>query len=111
MRTEEDIIRVRVGLSGILELDLERIELDPNWRQIAMTYDLNDSQERAKALMAYVSHYVVRERFLREMPSTNGPGELNLLQMEVVYGQPDGIGADRNSEQRCAEARVPGTNE
>jgi hypothetical protein len=104
MRTEEDILRIQVQLYGHIELDWERIESDPNWRQISQPFDLSNETERQLAVHQYVSHYVLRERFLRDMPSTNGPGDIRLTEMEVINGQPNNAASSRNEGRRSTEA-------
>lgn len=85
MRNDQDIIQVDLLLFGSLSLDMERMEQDPNWRTIAAQYDLPLEIERA--VFEYITHYVRREKLLRDMPSTNGPGDLQLRQMEVVHAK------------------------
>ena len=72
-RGPEDLFEVALDIVARVSLDMERIESDPVYRQcIAIELD------SASALQAYIEHYVARDRFLREMPSTNGPGCLTL---------------------------------
>ena len=70
-RSPEDLLEVRLGLMARVSLDMERIEEDPIYRQCLMV-----ASDEASALQAYLEHYITRERFLRDMPSTNGPGQL-----------------------------------
>jgi hypothetical protein len=92
-RTDEDIFEVIGTLSFRLSLDWERIENDPVWRQYLMV-----SESPEAALEAYVEHYITRDRLVREMPSTNGPGQLALQYMErITNGNssgPDGTETD-----------------
>jgi len=79
-RTDEDIFEVTGTLNFRLSLDWERIEADPVWRQYLMLSEGNINA----ALEAYLVHYLTRDRLLREMPSTNGPGQLSLQQWERI---------------------------
>ena len=85
MRDEQDIIQVTLTVVGNIELDLERIEADPNWRQVLSAgWDLDTPEGRLGALQDYLGHYITRELFLREMPSTNVPGSIRLIELEVT---------------------------
>jgi hypothetical protein len=86
MKTEEDIVRIRLSLVGEFEIDIDRIVEDPVWRTISSRYDLSIEVQWQQALEEYVAHYIIRERFLAKMPCTNGPGSLQTIQpMEVRY--------------------------
>jgi hypothetical protein len=93
MRTEQDIVRLQLGLAAELELDLERVGADPVFRALAGKHgilmdDVVDYEVLRPVLQEYVQHYLVRERFLAKMPSTNGPGALRPTSMEVrFYGE------------------------
>jgi hypothetical protein len=78
-RTDEDIFEVTGTLNFRLSLDWERIEADHVWRQYLML-----SEDLGAALEAYLVHYLTRDRLLREMPSTNGPGQVSLQQWERI---------------------------
>jgi hypothetical protein len=118
MRTEEDIVRVTFTVEGTIELDRQRItEDDPNWVQIAAGFNLADPVQLQQALTRYLEHYVSRERFLRDMPSTNGPGQLRLIStnMEVQDGDVNREGITSGQEQidnnRVDAPRVPKQSE
>jgi hypothetical protein len=86
MRSEEDIVRVKIELTADIELDMQRmVEDDPVWLQISHGAELDDPLQRQEAFRLYLSHYIVRERFLSGMPSTNGPGSMRLNKMEVSF--------------------------
>jgi hypothetical protein len=93
-RSEKDLVDVKVELTGSLGLDWERIYEDPVFRQITMIHgevaidDVNDASPewRQVVLQEYLLHYIARDRLLRDMPSTNGPGELNMKELEVIDG-------------------------
>lgn len=85
MKSELDIIRIDFIVSGRIELDLERVIEDPTWRTVTSEFQLPEELELA--LRSYLSFYTRSERFLREMPGTNGPGDINLVDMEVAFGQ------------------------
>jgi hypothetical protein len=73
-RGPEDLLYLTLDLSAGISLDMERIEEDPIYHQtVAMEPD------KELALQAYLEHYLIRDRLLREMPSTNGPGHLALV--------------------------------
>jgi hypothetical protein len=93
MRTEEDIVRVSLLLSGSFELDMQRIiEDDPNWKQISAQYEKSSPKGLEAALIAYVNHYIVRERLLRDSPCTNGPGELRIQDIQITFTTEAGNG-------------------
>lgn len=78
-RSPEDLLEVRLGLMARVSLDMERIEEDPIYRQCLMV-----AADETSALQAYLEHYITRERFLRDMPSTNGPGQLAMSEFIEV---------------------------
>ena len=80
-RSEHDLFTLQLSLVGQVSMDWERIETDPVFRTILATYEEPDEVEerqamRVQALREYLQHYIIRERFLRDVPSTNGPGTL-----------------------------------
>lgn len=68
-RGPEDLFEIALDVEARVSLDMERIESDPVYRQC-----ITIEPDSATALQAYIEHYVARDRFLRDMPSTNGPG-------------------------------------
>lgn len=72
-RSDEDLFEITLDLTARVSLDRERIEADPIYQQNLLLASDPDA-----ALQAYLEDYIVRDRFLREMPSTNGPGQLTL---------------------------------
>lgn len=87
MRSPEDLIKVKVVMSSTLSLDLERIVEDPAWAAIADNLDLNDTEQREQALFTYLRYYIHRQQLFGEqifMPSTNGPADMQVEQMEDV---------------------------
>ena len=72
-RSEEDLFEITLDLTARISLDRERIEADPIYQQ-----NLLLASDPEAALQAYLEHYIERDRFLRECPSTNGPGQLTL---------------------------------
>lgn len=69
-RGPEDLFDVSITLEARISLDKERIEKDPVYRQCLLM-----TETEAGALQAYLEHYIMRDRFLKDMPSTNGPGQ------------------------------------
>ena len=100
MRTPEDRIKVRVTMQVVVDLDRERIVEDPLWAN-AESYDLNDPEQVQRALFTYLASYVHRQRLFGEqifMPSTNGPADISVINMEEVTngnGSGDPRGEDR----------------
>ena len=87
MRDMNDLIEVKVQLQGVVSLDLERVEEDnPRWETISHKYDLGDPEQRKQALFEYLASYLAGERLFDSsfMPSTNGPADIFVLQMEDV---------------------------
>ena len=68
-RGPEDLFEIALDIEARVSLDMERIESDPVYRQC-----ITIEPDPATALQAYIEYYVARDRFLRDMPSTNGPG-------------------------------------
>jgi hypothetical protein len=86
MRSEADVITVRVNLVGSVELDWQRmVEDDPNWARVSTGWDLEDPLQLQAAIHSYLMHYIARERFLRDMPTTNGPGLLIPGSIQVQF--------------------------
>jgi hypothetical protein len=86
MRTNEDLVKVRVHLYAIADLDWERIEADPHWDLIAQGFDLTDLEQRKQALFRYLGRYLASEKLFAQQPvyGTNGPSELFITDMEVI---------------------------
>lgn len=83
MRSEEDIVEVRIEMSSLLSLDWERIENDPIWIQIGNDCNLSDPAQRHQALLRYIGAYIGLEKFFRDCPSTNGPASVWAHNMEI----------------------------
>lgn len=91
-RTADDLFTIRIRTTASVSLDWERIEQDPVFRTILAMYPEQDNPQgtrviRREALRDYLAHYLMRERLLRDMPSTNGPGSLyidELLDLETL---------------------------
>lgn len=86
MRDDTDITLVRIVLSGTISLDWERIEADPAWVFVTAGMDLSDPEDRKQALFKYIGAYLSRQLLLTDCPSTNGPGQVWPIEMEVVSG-------------------------
>jgi hypothetical protein len=82
MRTEKDIKNIIFTLFGKMEIDMERVEEDPNWIPFAnRIYSGLITEE--EALKQYITGYFSRESFPRGMPITNGPADFMGLELEV----------------------------
>jgi hypothetical protein len=87
MRTQEDLILVRVNMTALVSLDLERITEDPAWAAIADNVNLSDSDQREQALFNYLASYIQRHQLFGGsvfMPATNGPSDINIINMEEI---------------------------
>lgn len=86
MRTKEDLVRIMVSSYSIIDLDWERIEEDPEWSMVSSAFDLNDQEQKMQALFRYLGNYVSRDQLFKAtfMPSTNGPANLIITDMEDV---------------------------
>ena len=93
MRTEDDIVLIKMNLYATAIIDLERVEQDPVWLAISSKYDFTISSELKQAIQEYVSAYISREFILTECPSTNGPGEPRVITMEVLF---NGVNSNEN---------------
>jgi len=89
MRSDEDIIQVRMTLAASISLDMQRIEEDDSlvWQQASADMDLTDPDQKKQAVFRYLGLYIARELLLTGCPSTNGPGETWPIEMEIIkYG-------------------------
>lgn len=85
MRTEQDLVKVKWVASGVVELDLERVEQDPVWiNELSVRYDIADPVQRDQALTIYVARYMGQEFIFKETPSTFGPSEVFPTFVEVI---------------------------
>lgn len=91
MRSPEDLVRIRVKLSAVIDLDRERVVEDPAWAAVADPLDLSDPEQLEQALQLYLAAYLRREMLFDTlfMPSTNGPAEVSIDEMEVIRGTGD----------------------
>lgn len=84
MRSEVDIISVQAMTVRRLTLDLERMERDPVWIQISESLGAAPGTIIfEQAVRSYLHHYILRDQFPHNMPSTNGPGDIDQIQLEV----------------------------
>lgn len=88
MRGPEDLIQVYVTLMSHISLDRERITEDPVWASISDGKDLSDPEQLNQAMRQYLESYIQRQQLFGGetvfMPSTNGPADLMLADMEIV---------------------------
>lgn len=82
MRTEEDIKNVTFTFLGKFQVDMERVEADPNWYLYAPRVE-DGILSQAEALRQYLTQYLVREDFPTTLPVTNGPADFIRLELEV----------------------------
>lgn len=80
MQSLEDLIKVVVTSTRNVELDLERMNQDPVWRTIV---DSNPTFGADLLIQMYVGHYLQYDKFPHQMPSTNGPGDIESVSIEV----------------------------
>lgn len=84
MRSKDDIRTVQIGITGVVEIDLERAEQDPVWESVARDCgDLNDPEVWARAVGQYVCRYLGQENWLENAPFTNGPAAIVGVSAEV----------------------------
>ena len=89
MRTQEDLIEVRVEMVSTISLDRERIIEDPAWAAIADNINLEDKEQVEQALFLYLKSYIIRQQLFGAcifMPATNGPSDIEVKSMEEVNG-------------------------
>jgi hypothetical protein len=84
-RYPEDIINIEFKLRASLSLDIERIITDPVWSVICLAAELDSSLYWPELLDEYLIYYLVREKILTDMVSTNGPADI-VLTGEIEYG-------------------------
>jgi hypothetical protein len=81
MQLPEDLITIIVKSTRKVVLDLERMNQDPVWQTIV---DSNPQYNDPEILVQlYVAHYLWSDQFPHLMPSTNGPGDLDDVSIEV----------------------------
>lgn len=111
MRSPEDLIKIRVAMLSTISLDRERIIEDPVWASIADNLDLNNPGQVEQALYLYLESYIHRQQLFGGnnvfMPSTNGPADIEVINMEASNGSSsDGNGNTSRIENRSAESNV-----
>ena len=77
MRNLEDIKLVKFHLQGAVSLDIERIVEDPVFIQVTG----NTLEDK---LNNYIKHYLTNETLLSNVPSSNGPADIHVIETEVV---------------------------
>lgn len=78
MRGPEDRILVRLTMSTIADLDLERIQEDPIWEMINVS-----SPDENTAVQRYIAEYLRNILLFTNMPCTNGPSSITVEKAEV----------------------------
>lgn len=105
MRTQEDLIEIEVMMRSKVSLDRERIIEDPQWASIADKVNLDDPYELKQALFSYLGSYISRQQIFGGesifMPSTNGPANIRIVNMEIE-GAEDGDSTGNNAEAGCS---------
>lgn len=88
MRSEEDIITVQATISRRLTFDLERLERDSVWIQLIQQSQTEPEPASLEECMSrYVRHYIVRDQFPHQTPTTNGPGDIGEVNLEIKWPQ------------------------
>jgi hypothetical protein len=88
MRSEADIIQVTALTLRRLTFDLERLEQDPVWKQIRASQSiLEEVPSIEETLRAFIQYHVVRDQFPHLTPGTNGPGDIDHIQLEIQCPQ------------------------
>lgn len=88
MRSVADIIVVETRVTRRLSLDLERLEKDPVWIQIVSQAETEqDLVSETDLVKRYLTYYIVRDQFPHQTPTTNGPGDIDQIQLEVTWHQ------------------------
>ena len=70
----KDLFNISVQLTANISLDWERIREDPVYKTCLM---INPDAP----LEAYLEYYVTKSVFLKDMPSTNGPGYFTSIKL------------------------------
>ena len=83
MRTEEDIKNIMFTFLGKFQIDMERVEEDPTWTFFNQRVE-SGILTQEEALRLYLTQYLTREEFPRELPVTNGPADFIRLELEVI---------------------------
>jgi hypothetical protein len=90
MRHENDRLLVRITLSSVIDLDLERVEEDPQWQRLIEGKDDSNKDIVKAMLFEYINQYLLRgPRIMTNAPSTNGPSELWPIEMEIISERPN----------------------
>ena len=88
MRDQNDRVVIDVTIRARVSLDRERVIEDPAWAEVSKNYDLTKPEQVQQALYQYLGNYVIREQLFGGisifMPSTNGPADLIVENMEEV---------------------------
>jgi hypothetical protein len=88
MRSEADIIFVEATISRRLTFDLERLEQDPVWVQVLQQSQTEPETVSLEECMSrYLRYYIQRDRFPHQTPTTNGPGDIGEVNLEIKWPQ------------------------
>jgi len=79
MRDWNDWICIRFSITGLAELDFERVEQDPLWKSVSHRYDSVEP-----ALADYLARYLGHEVLLDRVPSANGPASILEVRVEKI---------------------------
>jgi hypothetical protein len=86
MRSADDLITVKATITRRLTLDRERLESDPVWSQVSQQLGYVTGDPLTEELVStYLNHYIVRDQFPHQTPTTNGPGDIDAVQLEVTW--------------------------
>lgn len=77
-RSDDDILNISFNLNANVSLDIERILGDPIWKTLCISEGVNEGEFYTELLPDYLNHYILREKLLSNMPSTNGPADLSI---------------------------------
>ena len=81
MRTDNDLITVKVYTERVLSFDRERLEIDAVWNHILELH----GGDVGPAIAEYVQLYSTNDKFPYQTPGTNGPGESQITGLEMIW--------------------------
>jgi hypothetical protein len=89
---KQSIKNVKFTATGVVSIDLDRAVLDPQYQRIAAQYANVEMTEEVRnvIIQRYIAFYFGREQMFREMPCTNGPGEVYPVMVEVIKNADNG---------------------
>lgn len=87
MRDDKDLIIIQANWSRRFSVDLEQLELVPEFRSILETLrsslDIDDSDLIGLAIREYIANKIRDDLFPHKTPGTTGPGMISDIKVKI----------------------------